>query len=195
MEEATRPEALVVGLGNPGRQYEGTRHNVGFAAVRELAARSSVDIRRPEYRSLTARAMLGRSMVLLMEPQTFMNASGLAAASALSDLGLPPAKVVAIYDDLDLPLGQLRVRSEGSPGGHRGVASLVQELGTMAFPRVRIGIGRPAAGSTVLEHVLSPFTPEELPVLAEMVARAADAVECLVHDGVVAAMNRFNGRA
>jgi PTH1 family peptidyl-tRNA hydrolase len=189
-----RPGYCVVGLGNPGGEYERTRHNVGFQVVDRVAARIGIDIRRPEFEALTARAMLGRSMVLLVKPQTFMNASGRSAAACLQDLGLDPGRLVAVYDDLDLPLGHLRIRPEGGAGGHRGVASLIHELGTTSFPRVRVGIGRPAEGSTVLAHVLSPFEVAEAEEADRVVDRAADAVACIVSDGVAAAMQAFHGR-
>jgi PTH1 family peptidyl-tRNA hydrolase len=184
----------VVGLGNPGGEYERTRHNVGFQVLDRLAARKTIDIRRLEFEALTARAELGRSMVLLMKPQTFMNASGRSVAAALAELGLGPEFLIAVYDDLDLPVGRLRIRAEGGAGGHRGVASLIQHLGTTSFTRVRVGIGRPAEGATVLEHVLSPFSDAELPDVDLAVDRAADAVECIVADGVTRAMEAFNGR-
>jgi len=185
----------VVGLGNPGEEYTNTRHNVGFQVVDEVAARMDSDIRRPEFQALTARASLGRSMVLMMKPQTFMNASGRAVAAAFQDLGLDPGCLIAVYDDLDLPLGRLRIRPDGGAGGHRGVASLIQELGTTSFTRVRVGIGRPAEGCTVVDHVLSPFRVEEAFDVKNAVATAADAVERIILDGTVAAMEAFNGRA
>jgi PTH1 family peptidyl-tRNA hydrolase len=184
----------VVGLGNPGGEYESTRHNVGFHVVDVLAARLDVDIRRTEFRALTARATLGRSMVLLMEPQTYMNASGRSVADALAATGIPPARLIAIYDDLDLPLGRIRVRAGGGAGGHRGVASLIAELGTADFPRVRVGIGRPAPGREVIDHVLSPFEPAELEAAASAIAEAADAALTIIESGVVAAMQKANGR-
>lgn len=184
----------VVGLGNPGGEYEGTRHNIGFRTVERVAARIGVDIRRPEFEALTARAMLGRSMVLLVKPQTFMNASGRSAAFALQELGLDPRFLVAVYDDLDLPVGRLRIREGGGSGGHRGVASLIDHLGTAAFTRVRIGIGRPADGVTVLEHVLSGFSASQFADVDRAVDRAAEAVQSIVNDGVPAAMEAFNGR-
>lgn len=184
----------VAGLGNPGGRYERTRHNVGFLVVDELAARNDTDIRRQEFLSLTARALLGRTMVLLMKPQTFMNASGPAVAAALDDLGLSPGELVVVYDDLDLPLGRIRVRPGGGAGGHRGVTSLIETLGTGDFARVRVGIGRPAPGQAVVDHVLSPFADDEAACVREAVALAADAVACLAADGVVRAMEAFNGR-
>jgi PTH1 family peptidyl-tRNA hydrolase len=183
---------VVVGLGNPGEEYGPTRHNVGFHVVDRVAARLDIDIRRTEFRALTARAELGGSMVLLMKPQTFMNLSGRSAATALQDLGLPPERLLAVYDDLDLPLGRLRLRSGGGAGGHRGVASLIDELGTRDFPRVRIGIGRPAEGRAVIEHVLSPFEAAEAGAAREAVERGALAVESIVQGGLVAAMELFN---
>jgi peptidyl-tRNA hydrolase, PTH1 family len=184
----------VVGLGNPGEGYERTRHNVGFLVVDAVAARLGTDIRRLEYQALTAAGFLGRTMVLLMKPQTYMNSSGRSAAAALRDLGISPERLVAVYDDLDLPLGRLRVRGEGGAGGHRGVASLIAELGTETFPRVRVGIGRPPAGCPVIDYVLSPFRDEEREGLERVVRLAADAVETMTNDGVVAAMGAFNGR-
>ncbi|MFN2427359.1 MAG: aminoacyl-tRNA hydrolase [Candidatus Binatia bacterium] len=184
----------VVGLGNPGEEYRSTRHNVGFQIVDAVAARWNVDIRRMEFRALTAEGNIGRSMVLLMKPQTFMNASGRAVADALSTLGLPPERVLAIYDDLDLPVGRLRVRSGGGTGGHRGVASMIEHLGTGDFPRLRVGIGRPPEGTAVIDYVLSPFGPEQAEEAAGMILRAADAVECILREGVTPAMQAFNGR-
>lgn len=194
MQDVPADGFCVVGLGNPGEGYRHTRHNVGFRVVDVLAARTGSDIRRPEYQALTARAMLGRSMVLMMKPQTFMNASGRAVAAALQDLGLPSGRLIAIYDDLDLPLGRLRVRPDGGAGGHRGVASLIETLGTTAFPRVRVGIGRPPEGCPVIDYVLSPFDPEEMEAAACAVTHAADAVQAIVNDGIVPAMEAFNGR-
>lgn len=184
----------VVGLGNPGEEYRSTRHNIGFQVVDAVAARWNVDIRRTEFRALTAEGNIGRSMVLLMKPQTFMNASGRAVADALSTLGFSPGRVIAIYDDLDLPVGRLRVRGDGGAGGHRGVSSMIDQLGTAAFPRIRVGIGRPPEGTPVIEYVLSPFGADHADEVARTVVRAADAVECIVTDGVTAAMQTFNGR-
>jgi PTH1 family peptidyl-tRNA hydrolase len=189
---ATTVSWIVVGLGNPGEEYGPTRHNVGFHVVDCLAAKLKIDIRRTEFRALTAEAMLGGSMVLLMKPQTFMNRSGRSAADALSTLGLPPGRVLAVYDDLDLPLGRLRVRTGGGAGGHRGVASLIEHLETPDFPRVRIGIGRPAEGRAVVEHVLSPFDGAESDAAAVAATRGAAAVERIVIDGLAAAMETFN---
>lgn len=194
MADGPRPDFCVVGLGNPGGEYERTRHNAGFQVLDRLAARKTIDIRRPEFEALTARAELGRSMVLLVKPQTFMNASGRSAAAALAELGLEPERMLVVYDDLDLPVGRLRLRSEGGAGGHRGVASLIQELGTTVFPRLRVGIGRPAEGSTVLEHVLQPFRADEEAAVDAAIDRAADAVEAVVRDGMIRAMEAFNGR-
>ena len=193
MAEAPREGFCVVGLGNPGEEYRTTRHNVGFRVVDVVAARWNVDIRRPEFRALTAEAMLGRSMVLLMKPQTFMNSSGRSVAEALTNLALPPERLIAIYDDLDLPVGRIRVRPDGGTGGHRGVASLTEHLGTNAFARVRLGIGRPPEGCAVIDYVLSPFAADDAVEMARVVSRAADAVECIVTDGIVAAMEAFNG--
>jgi PTH1 family peptidyl-tRNA hydrolase len=128
-----------------------------------------------------------------MKPQTYMNASGRSAADALTSLGLLPERLIAVYDDLDLPLGRLRVRRGGGSGGHRGVASLVEQLGTADFARVRVGIGRPPEGVAVVEYVLSSFHADQAEDVARAVARAADAVECIVTEGPAAAMQAFNG--
>jgi len=191
--ETTRAVFCVVGLGNPGEEYRSTRHNIGFRVVDEVAARLKIDIRRPEFRALTAEGNIGRSMVLLMKPQTFMNASGRSAADALTSLGLSPERLLAVYDDLDLPVGRLRVRSDGGAGGHRGVASLIEHLGTTAFARVRVGIGRPPEGVAVVDYVLSPFDGGQAEDVARAVTRAADAVERIVLDGTTPAMQAFNG--
>ena len=193
MADAPRAGFLVVGLGNPGEEYSVTRHNVGFRVVDELAARTKNDIRRPEFLALTARALLGRTMVLMMKPQTFMNASGRSAAAALAALALEPQQLIAITDDLALPVGRLRVRAGGGSGGHRGIASLIEELGTADFPRVRIGVGRPPEGREVIDHVLTGFSVEEEDAVRGAIARAADAVERIVNDGVTPAMQAFNG--
>ncbi len=185
---------LVVGLGNPGEEYRATRHNVGFHVVDAIAAKLKIDIRRPEFRALTAEAKLGGSMVLLVKPQTFMNQSGRSAAAALESHGLGPERLLAVYDDLDLPLGRLRVRAEGGTGGHRGIASIIEELGTSAFPRIRVGIGRPAEGREVLDHVLSPFDAAEAEPHAAAVERAACCALRITEHGLVRAMEEFNGR-
>jgi len=193
VQDRPRDGFLVVGLGNPGEEYRSTRHNVGFRVVDVLAARTGNDIRRPEFLALTARAMLGRTMVLMMKPQTFMNAAGRSAAAAIAALDLEPQQLIAITDDLDLPLGRLRVRAGGGSGGHRGIASLIDGLGTSEFPRVRIGVGRPPEGCEAVDHVLSRFTAEEDEAARTAIGRAADAVEHIVASGVVSAMRAFNG--
>lgn len=194
MTAEPRDRFCVIGLGNPGEEYRLTRHNVGFHVVDVLAARIDVDIRRPEYRALTAEGFLGRSMVLLMKPQTYMNASGRSAAEALKNLGLSPERLVVVYDDLDLPTGRLRIRASGGAGGHRGVASIVAEVGTGDFARVRVGVGRPRPGIPVIDHVLSPFEADEGELVCHAVGLAADAVEHVVNEGVRSAMDAFNGR-
>ena len=183
---------LVVGLGNPGRRYRGTRHNVGWEVVDRLARRFGIQLEE-EAEALVGRGTIAGCPVLLAKPQTYMNESGRAVRALVRRYGLAPQDLLIVYDDVDLPVGAIRIRPRGSAGGHHGMASVIEALGTQEIPRVRIGIGRPP-GDTA-EYVLSRFSPEERPVVEEAVERAADAVETILREGIEVAMGRFNRRA
>ena len=185
---------VVVGLGNPGSSYARTRHNAGFWVVDRLAERHRLRFSEKDYRSHVARGKIGATDVVVLKPQTFMNASGEAVSRARRDLRLGPEDFVVVYDDLDLGLARVRVRPDGGAGGHRGVESVIESLGGKQFPRIRVGIGRPPGGADPVGYVLEPPSPGEAAILREAVERAADAVEILLGDGVPAAMNRFNAR-
>lgn len=194
MEAVAEAHWLVAGLGNPGEAYTETRHNVGFAVVERLAAESRAVFRSGLQRSRVAFIRFGNTPVLLVEPLTFMNLSGEPVAAYLAALGLPGTRLVVVHDDMDLPLGRLRIVGEAGAGGHRGVASVQVCLGSPAFPRVRIGIGRPGEAEDAAERVLSAFTAAEAVLAAEAIERAGAAVRSLVLEGLAAAMNRFNVR-
>ncbi len=183
---------VVVGLGNPGSSYARTRHNVGFWVVERLAERHRLRFARREYKSQVAEGRIGAEDVVLLKPQTFMNASGEAVRRARRDLGLDPREFVIVHDDLDLGVGRVRVKASSGAGGHRGVESVIEALGSKAFPRVRVGVGRPA-GAGAIDYVLAPPAGEERRILDASVEQAADAVEVVLGEGVVPAMDRFNG--
>jgi PTH1 family peptidyl-tRNA hydrolase len=186
---------LIVGLGNPGRAYEDTRHNIGFMVLDELARRGGSSFRKMFwFPALQARCSLAGEQVRLLKPTTFMNRSGRAVAGGLSKWKLSVSDLVVVYDDLDLPFGSLRVRPKGSAGTHNGMKSLVEWLETDAFARVRVGIGpKPKEVSTV-DFVLGAFSPEESLRLEKVVVRAADAVESILSNGVERTMGSFNQR-
>ena len=182
---------LIVGLGNPGREYEHTRHNVGFQVAEELAHRYRVTLKnRGSWKARVAKiAEIGEG-VLLAEPTTFMNLSGWAVREIASFHKLAPSDVLIVVDDADLPLGRLRLRTSGSAGGHNGLKSIIQELGTIEFPRLRVGVGRQAG--ELKSHVLGRFSTEERDQIEAAVKRAADAAELFARENILAAMNRFN---
>lgn len=182
---------VVVGLGNPGREYADTRHNLGFRVVDELARRHGIDVTEKKHRSLVGSGSIEGRPVLLLKPQTFMNDSGRAVQSVASFRKLSPRQIIVVYDDVDLPLGRVRVRPRGSAGGHHGIESTIRELGSQEFGRVRIGIGRPAERD-VTDFVLHPFHASEREEADQAVARAADAVERIVAAGVEQAMQAVN---
>ena len=184
---------LLVCLGNPGKQYENTRHNIGFLTADEIERRSGVKINKLRYRALTGEVKLGGERVLVMKPQTYMNLSGEAVKLAGAFYKIPPERVIVISDDVSLPLGKLRIRSSGSAGGHNGLKNIIQHLGTDAFPRIKVGVGAPAHPEhEMVDWVIGNFTPAEKKVVADAVGRAADAVECLIEKGVSEAQNKFN---
>ena len=185
------PRHLIVGLGNPGAEYQNTRHNVGFRALDLLAERHKIDTRKTEKRAFVGYGKINDVPVVLAKPFTFMNLSGESVAPLLRMLSLTPADLIVLYDEMDLPVGRIRVRPDGSAGGHNGIKSLIQHLGTQEFPRVKIGVGRPGGGPTI-DHVLGKFGRAELEPIQAAIARAVDAAECIVAEGTVAAMNRFN---
>lgn len=186
--------ALVLGLGNPGPRYRLTRHNVGWRVLEALAVRWGAVEGEPaaEYRSWSARSA-GRD-VALVQPLTFMNASGEALAAWRDRHGLGPAGLLVVTDDVYLPLGALRLRARGGHGGHQGLASVEQVLQTREYARLRIGVGAAESAAGLRDHVLEEFSAEERPQVDEMLTKAAEAVECWLADGVLAAMNRFNRR-
>lgn len=183
----------VIGLGNPGSEHEYDRHNAGFMVLDFMAERLRASEALKAHRSRIKESSIAGERVLLVKPQTYMNASGEAAASVARCYRLAPERFVVVYDDLDLPLGSVRVRPDGGAGGHRGMESLIEGLGSRTFCRVRLGIGRPEPGLDVVTYVLSPFSDEERPVARKAVIRAADAIESVIREGPTEAMNRFNG--
>ncbi len=186
MPETTR---LVVGLGNPGSRYERTRHNVGFMLVDELARRYGVSTWKEKHKALQAH--VPARAIMLVKPQTFMNASGEAVAPIAAWWKTSRSGILVVYDDLDLPLGRLRLRTQGSSGGHNGVKSLIACLGGEDFPRLRIGIGRGAHAA--IDHVLTPFTDEESRALPRILEASADGVERWLNDGPLLAASFLNG--
>lgn len=185
---------LIAGLGNPGRIYKGTRHNVGFLVVDELASRGEMSLGRKKMAARYASGGLNREQVTLIKPLTFMNQSGLSVSDWLWALHLEPSRLIVIHDDLDLSLFHIRIRSDGGDGGHRGVSSIIRELGSRDFLRIRVGIGRPPEGCSSSDYVLQPFSSVEKESLAGAVRRAADAAMAVMELGLEAAMNRFNVR-
>lgn len=186
---------MVVGLGNPGVEYEASRHNVGFLVVEALARRAGVVLTRRRHRSLFARGVLQGEEVLLVQPLSFMNESGSTVSAWQQALRLAPARIVVVHDDLDLPTSMIRIKAGGGHGGHRGVRSLLEALGSGDFLRVKVGIGRPRPGHDPVTHVLGPFENAEQGEIERAVERAADAVEVMLRDGLQVARNRYNVRA
>ncbi len=186
---------LVLGLGNPGRRYARTRHNVGFHVVEELARRHGIPLDRERHRARFGTGRIGNAPVMLAEPQTFMNLCGEAVRPLLKYHALVPEEMIVVHDEADLPPGTVRVKQGGGLAGHNGLRSLVQHLGTGEFLRVRVGIGRPPEGSPAMaDWVLMPPAPEDAAALAAGVDTAAEAVEEILAEGVEAAMRRFNRR-
>jgi len=183
---------IVIGLGNPGRKYERTRHNAGFLAVDELARGLRFDLNQEKYHALVGRGKRGGGEVLVVKPQTFMNESGRSVAAALRYTGSSVADLVVVHDDLDLPLGTVRIKTGGGHGGHNGLRSIIDHTGTPEFVRVRVGIGRPPVGRDAADYVLSPFLPAEQQAAADAIARAAEAVNAIMTDGLTKAMNAYN---
>jgi PTH1 family peptidyl-tRNA hydrolase len=180
----------IVGLGNPGGEYKGTRHNVGFAVVDELAKRWRVELKSSSRRHARL-ATVKEHDVLLAQPQTFMNLSGTAVAGLMAFYKVHPADVLVVVDEVQLPLGKLRLRRAGSAGGHNGLKSIIEMIGS-EFPRLRIGVGRGNEDWHLSDHVLGKFAADERPVVERAVNRAADAVEAFVGEGLLEAMNRYN---
>ena len=186
-------EYLVVGLGNPGSQYEATRHNVGFRAVDALAKEAGVKIDRAKFQALTAQATVGGVRVLLMKPQTYMNLSGVAVKQAADFYKVPPERVLVLFDDIDLDVGRLRIRRNGSAGGHNGIKSIISSLGSQEFPRIKIGVGaKPHPDYDLADWVLSRFTLAEQKLLDPAVEHAAEAVPVIFTQGIERASSQFN---
>jgi PTH1 family peptidyl-tRNA hydrolase len=183
---------MIVGLGNPGRRYSGTRHNVGFDVVEAVAGRHGLT-----WESAPAEALMARwraAQAVLVKPLTFMNLSGFAVQHLLQFYKLDVADVLIVVDEVQLELGRLRARPSGSAGGHNGLKSLIEQLGTDRFCRLRVGVGRGEARRDLSHHVLGAFDPEEQAIVTEAIGRAADAAELFVHEGIAPVMNRFNRR-
>ena len=183
--------ALIVGLGNPGKEYADTRHNVGFRTVEELARRGRLAWEKPRLKAEQARGTLAGHDLVLAKPQTYMNLSGVSVVQLVKWYKVPLDRVLIVHDDLDLPFGQLRLRADGSAGGQNGMASVIEQLRTNAIPRLKIGIGRPQWGDPK-DYVLTRFTKEQAAALPAIIARAADAAETWLAEGVIAAMNKHN---
>lgn len=182
---------LIVGLGNPGPRYAGNRHNVGYQCIKRLAQRHDMTVGKVMFKAHASRGQMAGHTVVLARPLTFMNLSGLAVRPMLRWYHLHLQDLLVVFDDLDLPLGTIRLRQRGGSGGHKGMRSIIETLGSREFPRLRIGIGRPTCGEPQ-GFVLSDFAPDELAVIEGAYGFAVEAVERFVAEGIVAAMNEFN---
>ncbi len=184
---------LILGLGNPGRDYKDNRHNVGFMLVDRLVVRLDAQMNRLQSKALVTSVLFEGHKLILAKPQTYMNLSGDSVGGLARFYKVPLDQVIVAHDDLDLPFGTLRLRPGGGPGGQKGVASAIERLGTKAFPRLRIGIGRPPGRMDPAAYVLQDFPASDLVMLSETLDRAAEAVFTFIREGIESAMNAFNG--
>jgi PTH1 family peptidyl-tRNA hydrolase len=187
---------LIVGLGNPGRAYAGNRHNIGFICLRYFARALMIKFNQKKGLARISTGVVAGNKVVLARPQTFMNQSGQSVSRLLRKFKVNPQDLLVIHDDLDLPLAKIRISSGSGSGGHRGINSIIAELGTRDFTRIRVGIGRPAnptpTEDDIISYVLSDFTPEEKQAVSLVIPRVGEAVLCLLTEGLEPAMNRFN---
>ena len=186
------PDLVIVGLGNPGNQYAHTRHNVGFRCVDRIAASHSIALSRRNRSAIIGEGIIEGHAVVLAKPRTFVNRSGEAITYLLSRFRVSPRDLLVVYDDIALPLGRMRLRPDGGAGGHNGIKSIIDSVGTQDFPRLRIGIGSPPEGSDQIEYVLGTMSDDERKIADETLEQAAQAVVSTLTDGITVAMNRFN---
>jgi PTH1 family peptidyl-tRNA hydrolase len=184
---------VIAGLGNPGRKYENTRHNVGFLTIDRLSGKLGIKVDRLRHRALTGEGMINGVRVLLAKPQTFMNLSGESIRDIVEYYRIPMENLIVIYDDTDLPAGTIRIRPKGSSGTHNGMKSVIYQLRSDEFPRIRIGIGKAPEGWDLADYVLGRFSADEAAILSKCIERAADAAAMIAADSIEAAMNRYNG--
>ncbi|MGL5713113.1 MAG: aminoacyl-tRNA hydrolase [Paraclostridium sp.] len=184
---------VVVGLGNPGKQYEHTRHNVGFDVIDMLAKEYDISVTKIKHKALIGEGRVGTEKVLLVKPQTYMNLSGETLIDIYNYYKVDPENIVVIYDDIDLDVGKLRIRKKGSAGTHNGMRSIIKCLGLSDFPRIRVGVSRPRPGQDLADFVLSRFRKEEADDLQIGLEKAANAVDCMIREDIDKAMNKYNG--
>ena len=187
---------LIVGLGNPGREYEKTRHNAGWRAIDRIAEKLSCKIDKAKFQGLYGQTTYAGEKVFLLKPQTYMNLSGRSVLQLSAFFKVPPARIIVLFDDISLEPGKLRLRKDGSAGGHNGIKSIIQELGSQDFPRVKIGVGaKPHPEYDLADWVLSTFSAQEEKALGPAIDRAADAALCIMEKGIAEASNRYSGKA
>lgn len=182
---------LIVGLGNIGKEYENTRHNVGFDAVDMLSHRYNIPLNREKFKGVCGEGFIDGKKVILLKPSTYMNLSGESVREAVNFYKLGNDEMIVIYDDISLEVGKLRIRSKGSAGGHNGIKNMIANLGSEEFLRIKVGVGQPKGN--LISHVLGKFSDDERKILEKSLIASADAVECLLKEGSTEAMNRFNG--
>jgi PTH1 family peptidyl-tRNA hydrolase len=183
---------IIVGLGNPGKKYDRTRHNAGFLVADEIARNLRIEISQEKYSACFGKGRIGSEDTVLAKPLTFMNDSGRAVGALLRETYSTVADLIVIHDELDIPFGTVRIKIGGGHGGHNGLRSIIEVIGSSDFVRVRVGIGRPVLGMDAAAYVLGPFSTEERTLLPDVLRRAADAASAIVHDGPTSAMNFFN---
>ena len=185
---------LIAGLGNPGRDYAGTRHNIGFGVITRISDQYNIPLSSKEHKAVCGKGFIGGEKVILAQPQTYMNLSGESVRSIADYYKIEPEDIIIAFDDIDLEVGQLRVRRKGSAGGHNGIKSIIQHLGTNEFPRVKVGVGAKPEGGDLVRHVLGRFSREDEKAMGEVLDLAVEAVELIVTEGVDSAMNRYNAK-
>ena len=182
---------LIVGLGNPGKEYDGTRHNIGFAAVDYIADKYNIELNRIKFKGVFGEGFIDGKKVILLKPTTYMNLSGESIREVINFYKISNEEVIVIYDDISLDVGRLRIREKGSHGGHNGIKSIIANLGTDVFPRVKIGVGAPKGN--LVSHVLGKFSEDEIEILRETIKASSDAVSIMVKSDTKEAMNKLNG--
>jgi PTH1 family peptidyl-tRNA hydrolase len=183
---------LIAGLGNPGQQYAGTRHNIGFMMLDHFAEKNNLTFTDSKWKALVSKAVVWDESVVLLKPQTFMNLSGMAVAQAVNFYKLPPANIIVIHDDLDMEFGRLKIVSGGGDGGHKGIRSIIEHLGTKNFPRIKIGIGRPPTPVPPDKYVLSTFNSEEKKMIEQKMSLVIEGLRVSLQQGISAAMTFIN---